>query len=161
MTIANTIIYQFKTNEENIYVTNMKVQSNNPYFYPFAVVYPEVVKTLVQVMKDSCLAHALSASFSIPMKQLSIVGSTDMYNKKTQIITFQLESQKIKRLNKKFISQILKLLFEGQFEVFTNEKVLHMFNEMGYQPLITLVCNFQKSNLSSVCNSSLDSDFDA
>lgn len=63
-----------------------------------------------------------------------------------------MESHKNKRLTNKQCSQILKLPLKVQFEVPSHDQVLHMFNEMGYQPLILLLSSFKKSNIPRVWN---------
>lgn len=55
-----------------------------------------------------------------------------------------------KHLQKKQFDQILKLQFEGPFEVPMFEQVLEMFNEMGYQPQIPIASSFKKSKLPSM-----------
>lgn len=79
---------------------------------------------MVQVIHDFVLIQALTASFPIPLKWFPIVGSTAMYNKTTEIITFQMESKKSERLNKKQFAQILKLQSKGLFEEPMNKQVL-------------------------------------
>lgn len=86
---------------------------------------------LVQVINDSILTHSLTTSFVVPMKWLSLAASTTLYNKSMGIITFKMESNKSKWLNKDF-AQILKLPSDGVFEEVMSEQVLHMLNEMGY-----------------------------
>lgn len=63
-----------------------------------------------------------------------------------------MESRGNKRLCRKQFTLILQLPSEGLFKVPTFEKALQLFNEMGYQPLISLVRSFRKSNLPDVWN---------
>lgn len=79
-------------------------------------------------MNESILADALTGSLSIPMKWLSLAGSTAIYNKMTKIITFKMESKSNKRLNKTSFAQILQLPLEVSFEVPTDEQGLQMFS---------------------------------
>lgn len=64
-----------------------------------------------------------------------------------------MESQKNRRLTKKKFAHMLQFPLEGQFVTPTIEQIFHMFDEMGYQPPITLLISFKKKdNLPSVWN---------
>lgn len=60
---------------------------------------------LVQCLNEFVLHHALSTSFAIPMKWLSLAYTTTVYNKSMEVITFQMESKGKKNLSKKQFSQ--------------------------------------------------------
>ncbi|CAI9282258.1 unnamed protein product [Lactuca saligna] len=128
----------------------MKIPSNNIWFNPLIKVYPDKLKMLIQVLNDSILTHALLTSFSISMKWLSLASLTDVYNRTTEIVTFQLIMNKRKRLTKKQFSHILKLSSDGEFNEVTSEQVVNMFNEMGNHPTLSVVSHFKKSNLPEV-----------
>lgn len=106
----------------------------------------------VQRFNDSIMGHGLTYSFAIPMNWPSLAYSTAVYNKFNEFFMFQMECKGKKRLLKKQFAQILQLPYEGSFEVLTSEQVLQMFNEMGYNPPISPISSFKKSNLSSVWN---------
>ena len=61
-----------------------------------------------------------------------------------QIVTFQLVNDKIFILLKKLFAQILNIPNSEPFYKVTNEQVIHMFNEMGYQPILTKISEFKK-----------------
>lgn len=109
MFTANIVVDHFNTIEDKVYVPNMKIQSNNIWFNSSIEDYPKELKMLVHCINASILAHALTTSFSIPMKWLSLIGSTVIYNNTMDIITFQVESKGNKRLNKKKFTQILSI----------------------------------------------------
>lgn len=67
MSTANTVVDQFITNNNGVSMPHMKIQSNNLWFNTIVYEYPDELKMFIQIMKDACLAHALCASFSIPM----------------------------------------------------------------------------------------------
>lgn len=69
-----------------------------------------------------------------------------------KVVTFQLSTEKKFTLNKKMFDQILKLLNVGRFYEDSNEQVIRMFNEMGYQPTLTKISNFKKSSLLCIWN---------
>ncbi|CAH1427764.1 unnamed protein product [Lactuca virosa] len=109
MSIANIVVDQFNTTEHGVSLPNIKIQSNNVWFNPSIEDYPKELKMVVHCINNSILTHALMTFFAILMKRLSLVGSTVMFNKTTEIITFQMESKRNKRLNKKQFAQILQL----------------------------------------------------
>ncbi|CAH1435831.1 unnamed protein product [Lactuca virosa] len=101
MSTGNTVVDQFNTNDEEISQPTMKIQSKNLWFNPLIKDYLEELKMILQVMNDSILTHALTASFAIPMKWLYLVASTAVYNRTIEIVTFQLTSSKSKQLTNK------------------------------------------------------------
>lgn len=64
MSIVNNIVDQFNTMKDEISMPSVKVQSNNVWVDPVVDDCREKLQILVQFMKDSCLAHALSTSFA-------------------------------------------------------------------------------------------------
>ena len=65
---GNTIVDQFNTNDDEVFEPNMKVKCNYLWFNPLINEYPDELQTLVQVMNDSILTHALTTSFVVLMK---------------------------------------------------------------------------------------------
>lgn len=88
MITAQPVVDHFNTTGEGVYDPQIKIQSNNVWFNPNVVVYPEELKMLIQFLNNLVLAHALTSSFSIPMSWLSLVCSTDVYNKDMEVVTF-------------------------------------------------------------------------
>lgn len=105
---------------------------------------------LVQSLNNSVLSFALYASFSTTMQWLSLVASTDVYNKTTKVVTFQISSTKTKKLTKKQFTQILLLPSSGNFSEVSTDQVIYMFNEMGHQPTLTNISHFKKLSLPCV-----------
>lgn len=66
----------------------MKIQSNNVLFKPDVAPYSVELKILVQCFNNFVLHHALTASFEIPMKWLSLAYFIAVYNKDHDLIMF-------------------------------------------------------------------------
>ena len=107
---------------------------------------------LVVALKSSVLSTAMFNSFAIPMSWLSLAGYTATYSETMMIVTFQLINENNFRPSKKLFSQILSIPNSEPFYKVMNEQVIHMFNEMGYQPTLTKISEFKKSGLSCIWN---------
>ena len=81
------------------------------------------------------------------MLWLSLVDSTTVYNKAVNMITSQLTNEKNFKLTKKLFAQILNIPMLETFYEVSNEQVLQMFKEIGYQPILTKISDFKKSCL--------------
>lgn len=121
MAAKPNIVDQLNTNDEEISQPTLKIQHNNLWFNPLINDHPDELKMLVQVMNDSVLTYTLTALFAIPMKWLSLVDSTVVYNRTTELVTFHVTSNKTKRLMNKQFAQILKLPFAGEFDEVTSD----------------------------------------
>lgn len=56
------------------------------------------------------------------------------------------------RLSKKLFAQILEIHNSPPFYKVTNEQVIHMFNGLGYQSILTKISEFKKSSLPCIWN---------
>lgn len=61
----------------------------------------------------------------VALKQIAV------FNKTINLVTFQLTTEKKFMLTKKKFAQILNIPNDEPFNEVSNERVLHMFNEMG------------------------------
>lgn len=89
----------------------------------------------------------LSSSFVVPMTWISLGCSTTIFKKTTKVFTFQQTNSKTRKLMRKHFAQIMKLPVSSIFYEVTNDQVLHMFNELGHQPLLTGIIQFKKLSL--------------
>lgn len=107
--------------------------------------YPKELQMLVECFNSSVLHHSLIASFAISMKSLTLDCSIALSNKDHDLIMFQMEK------NARRISQRNNLLrFYVSFENPTPDHILSLLNEMGYNPPLTHISAFRKSNLPSM-----------
>ena len=109
--------------------------------------YPEQLHMLIQTLNNSILSTMLSDSSAVPMTWISLVGSMVVFNKTTKVVTFQLMNSKIRKLTRKHFAQNMKLPVSCTFYEVTNDQVLHMFNEMGHQQVLTRISHFKKLSL--------------
>ncbi|CAI9260128.1 unnamed protein product [Lactuca saligna] len=100
----------------------MKINHTNLWLNPLLDVYPKELRMIILVLNNYVLNHALLYSFATLMQWLFIAASTAIYNKTMKIVTFQLMSNKTKKLTKKKLSQILKLPSICMFYDVTTEK---------------------------------------
>ena len=107
---------------------------------------------LIVALKSVVFSTAMFNSFDVPMSWLSLAGSTATYNKTMLIVTFQLTNDKKFRLSKKLFAKILNIPNTEPFIKVMNEQVIHMFNEMGYQPNLSKISEFMKSGLPCIWN---------
>ncbi|CAH1421299.1 unnamed protein product [Lactuca virosa] len=96
MSTPTTPVDQFQTTDDVDSIPHMKIQSNNVWFNPNLVVYPEELKMMGQRLNDFLCLHALSSS---------VCNSDAM-----------MESKGTKKLLKKQFIQILHLPAAGPFE---------------------------------------------
>ena len=68
------------------------------------------------------------------------------------MITSQLTNEKNFKLTKKLFAQILNIPMLETFYEVSNEQVLQMFKEIGYQPILTKISDFKKSCLPCIWN---------
>ena len=68
------------------------------------------------------------------------------------MITFHLINDKKVRLSQRLFCQILDIPNTPPFVEFQFSQIIHMFNEMGYQPPLTKISDFKKSGLPKVWN---------
>ena len=128
----------------------MKIHSNNYQVDGDVTVYPEELNILIVALRHSVLSTAMFSSFEVPMSWLSMAGSTASYNKTLDTVTFNLINCKKFFLTKKFFFKTLAIPNSPHFYKVTNEQVLHIFNEMGYQPTLLKISEFKKSSLPSL-----------
>lgn len=102
---------------------------------------------LIQTLNNSVLFTSLSSSFAVPISWISLAVFTTMLKKTTKFITFQQTNSKRRKLTRKQFSQIVKFPVSGTFYEVSTDQVLHMFNEMGHEPILTGISNFKKSSL--------------
>lgn len=101
---------------------------------------------LVEYFNSSVLHHSLIASFAIPMKSLTLDCSIALSNKDHDLIMFQMEKKNARRISQR--NNLLR--FYVSFENPTPDHILFMLNEMGYNPPLTHISAFRKSNLPSM-----------
>ena len=106
-------------------------------------------------LKSYVLSTSMFNSFVVPLSWLSLVGSTTTYIKTMMIVTFQLINDKEFRLSKKLFAHILNIPNSEPFYKVTNEQVIHMFNEMGYQPNLTKINEFKRPRLPCILEFSI------
>lgn len=94
-------VEQVTTNYDDISWPMMKILHSNLHFNPSLVVYPNDLQMLVQTLNNFVLSFSLSALFSIPMQWSSHAASTNVYNKKTKFVIFQMSSSKENKFTKK------------------------------------------------------------
>ncbi|CAH1422229.1 unnamed protein product [Lactuca virosa] len=135
------------TNEEDVSQPLMKIQTTNIHLVPYLDQYPNALRMLVQTFNNSVLSTTRSWSFSIRIEWLALAGSTVLFKKTTNMVSFQLSNSKTKKLTQKQFAQILKLPVSGTNYEVSNDQVLHMFNEMGHQPTLTGISHFKISSL--------------
>ena len=107
---------------------------------------------LIEALNHYVLSTVMSSSLSVPMTWLSLARSTTVFNKTTKVVKFQLTYKKLQKLTKRQFAQIMKLLYTGPFYEVTNEQVVYMFNEMGHQPPLTGISEFQNYDFPYVWN---------
>ena len=107
---------------------------------------------LIVTLKPSILSTTMFSSYALPMSWLSLAGSAITYYNTLDIFTFNLINDKRFCLTKKLFVQILELPNSPPFYKVKNEQVLHMLNEMGYQPSLTKISEFKKSCLTCIWN---------
>ena len=130
----------------------MMIQSTNFFVNPEVDQYPEELQMLIVALKSSVLSTAMFSSFSLPMSWLSLSCSMAVYSKAVNMVTFQLTSDKKFKLTKNLFLQILNIPIVETFYEVLNEQVLHMFNDMGYQLVLTKISDFKKSCLPCIWN---------
>lgn len=92
------------------------------------------------------------SSFFVSMSWLSLAGSTAVYNKTIKVVTFQLINDMKFKLTKKLFAHILNIPNVEPFYEVSYEQVIHMFNEMGNQLILTRISDFKKSSLPCIWN---------
>lgn len=102
---------------------------------------------LIVALNHSVLSTVMVSSFSVSMTLLSLTGSTAVRNKTSKIFTFKLTNEKKYKLSKKKFAQIMNIPNEGPLYEVTNEQVIHMFNKMRHQPILTKISLFKNSSL--------------
>ena len=102
---------------------------------------------LIVALKHSVLYTTMFNSFSVPLYWISLAGSTAMYIKALDVITFHLMNDNKLCLSKKLFCQILEVPNSPPYCVLSNDQFIHMFNEMGHQPPLTKISQFKKSGL--------------
>ncbi|CAH1412368.1 unnamed protein product [Lactuca virosa] len=96
----------------------IKIQNTNLRLVPTIDQYPEPIWMLVQTINNSVLSTALYSSLTVPMMWISLASSTAIFNKTTQVVTFQLRNSKTVKLTRKNFPQLLMLLVSGTFMTF-------------------------------------------
>lgn len=114
--------------------------------------YPEELQILILALQHSIFSKAMFDALPVPVSWISPVGSTAPCNITLNIVTFSLLKEKKIHLSKKKFAQSLSIPNVEPFYKLTNEQILQMFNEMGYQPPLTKISNFKKSGLPSLQN---------
>lgn len=107
---------------------------------------------LIVAINHSVLSTVMYSSFFVPMTCLSLTGSTNVFNKMTKVVTFQLTNDKPYKVTKRQFAPIVKLSYSGSFYEVTNEHIAYMFNEMSHQPPLTTISHFRKSAFPYVWN---------
>lgn len=143
---------QSQTTEDVSCQPIMKIQSTNYQVLGDVDAYPEGLQMFIIALQNFVLSTSMFNSFLVPLSWLSLTGSTTTYSKTMKIVTFQLVNDKKFRLSKKLFAQILNIPNVETFYKVTNEQVIHMYNEMGYQPILTKVSDFKKYGLPCIWN---------
>ncbi|CAI9281406.1 unnamed protein product [Lactuca saligna] len=112
----------------------LKIQSSNYRVQPDVTKYPEELKMLIVSLNHSFLSSVMATSFLVPMTWLSLECSTTVFNKTSNVVTFQLTNNKKYKLTKKQFAQVFKIPTAEPYYEVTNEQVIHMFNNIGHQP---------------------------
>ncbi|KAL7604851.1 hypothetical protein Lser_V15G19577 [Lactuca serriola] len=130
----------------------MKIQSTNYQVDPKVSAYPKELKMLIVALKRSPLLTAMFRSFPVPMIWLSHAASTASYNHTADVITFNLVNNKRVKLSKNLFVEFLEIPNNPPFVKPVNSQIIHMFNEMGHQPELEKISEFQKSGLPCIWN---------
>lgn len=133
---------QSQTNEDITSHPIMNIQSTNYRVHDDVDAYLEGFSMLIVSLQNLVLSTAMFRSFAVPLTWLKLVGSTAIYSKTMQIVTFQLTNGKKLRLSKKLFSQILNIPNVEPFSKVNNAQIIHMFNEMVHQPVLTKISDF-------------------
>lgn len=88
----------------------------------------------------------------MPLTWLSLASSTVVYSKAIKVVTLQLINDNKFKLTNKLFDQILNTPNVEPFYKVSNKHALHMVNEMGYQPVLTKMSDFNKSCLPGIWN---------
>ena len=148
MVAPQTTVDPTTTNkEEEVSQSMMTIQSTNLHLVPTIDQYIEPLQMLVQTLNNSELSIALSSLFTVLMKKISLDGSNTVFKKSMKLIMFQLKNSKKRKLTRKNFAQILQLPVSGTFYEVSIDQVLHMFNEMRHQPVLTGISHFKKSSM--------------
>lgn len=120
----------------------MKIQSTNLQVQSDVSVYHEELQVLIFAHRNSILSKVMFDAFVVLVSWLSLDESTTTYNKTLDSVTFSPVNEKKFRISKKNFAHILGIPNASPFYKVTNEKILYMFNEMGYQPPLTKISEF-------------------
>lgn len=75
---------------------------------------------------------------------LLLAASTTTYSKTMRIVTFQPTNDKKFGLSKKLFTQILNIPNVEPFSKVNNTQIIHMFNEIGHQPVLAKISDFEE-----------------
>lgn len=130
----------------------MKIQGTNYQVEWDVSLYPEELKMLIAALKSFVLSTAMFNSFVVPLSLLSQARSTATYSKALDVITFNLVNDKKICLSKKLFCQILEILNSPPYTDLSYAQIIYIFNEIGHQPPLTKICDFQMSSLPRIWN---------
>ncbi|CAI9264564.1 unnamed protein product [Lactuca saligna] len=116
--------------------------------------YNEALKPMIECMRFSPLAQALTMVESIPLLHLSKAYTFVSYLLANGVINFEFDSRKTS-ISKSQFSRILGFdSTEGLVDpdLISSTDLIHMFYHMGYLEDITLLSKFRKPNLPTMWN---------
>ena len=116
--------------------------------------YPVIIQPLIECLKFSKLATALTASAQVPLVHLSTAFSTSIYTKQDETITFEVAGHKtsvsLNRFRKLF--KLPTTVHTVNPDSISSIDIHKVFYRMGYSGDIIKLSNFKKSHLPPVWN---------
>ncbi|CAI9282209.1 unnamed protein product [Lactuca saligna] len=116
--------------------------------------YNEVLRPVIECLKYSSLAQALTMVESVSFVHLSKAYSSSLYNKENDIIYFEVTSQKT-LITKSHFCRLLGLTSSNALvyqESISSTILIEMFYQMGYTGDIALLSKFSKPFLPPIFN---------
>ncbi|KAI3790563.1 hypothetical protein L2E82_03685 [Cichorium intybus] len=111
--------------------------------------YNELLRPMVECLKYSRISKALTKSESVPVVHLSSAYSSAVYNKKDEIINFEVASHKTSISKSRFFKLLRFTSLENLVdpESISSVDLQRMFWQMGYKGDISLLSKFKKFDL--------------
>ncbi|KAI3691478.1 hypothetical protein L2E82_49839 [Cichorium intybus] len=140
---------------EGVSIHVLKNQLANLYLRQDTKIYPKPIDALVECLKHSILAHALTYTPSVPATLVyrAHYTSIDVINSENVVESVRYEvlnahntTKRIQLSKSRFAKAMQLPIIEKPF-VPTNEQLLEMFNEMVYDPKLTNIGSFKKRYL--------------
>ncbi|KAI3780423.1 hypothetical protein L2E82_10404 [Cichorium intybus] len=133
---SSTLMLKIKANQ------NLIIDLNSSH-------YSEYIRPMIECLKYSPIATALTASATVPISLLSVAYSTAFYNKAEEFVSFEVGSVKTKISKSRFSKLLGFTAAEDLIDPETLQPVtlLRLFYQMGYKGDITQLSKFTKKGL--------------